>query len=378
MNIYTDSRIVMTLDAGGTNFVFSAIQGGKEVVRPLTLPSNAHDLDICLKTIIQGFEKVKTQLEEDPVAISFAFPGPSDYKTGVIGNLGNLPCFSKGGVALGPMLEDYFKLPTFIANDGDLFTYGEAMAGVIPDLNRKLRERGVHKQYSNLLGITLGTGFGGGIVMNQQLCQGDNSAAGEIWLTRNFKNPNTYAEEGVSIRAVKREYLKQADEFTSDNELDPKDIYEIAIGKQKGDQRAALKSYKEMAVIIAESISNIITMLDGIIVIGGGMSGAYSLIIPEIISLMNGKIENMEGYGVPRLVSKTYDLEDPDSLDQFLTYKMKSIKVPYSNREMLYTSEKRIGVCCSKLGTSQAISLGAYALALEKLSDSKQAIVKSC
>ena len=38
----------MTLDAGGTNFVFSAIQANEEIVPPITLASNAHDLTLCL------------------------------------------------------------------------------------------------------------------------------------------------------------------------------------------------------------------------------------------------------------------------------------------------------------------------------------------
>ena len=41
-----DERIVLTLDAGGTNFVFSAMQGMKEIVTPVRLPSNPNDLDL--------------------------------------------------------------------------------------------------------------------------------------------------------------------------------------------------------------------------------------------------------------------------------------------------------------------------------------------
>jgi len=84
MNYNSDNRIVLTLDAGGTNFVFSAIQANREIVQPVTLPSEAHDLDRSLKNIIQGFTSVKQLLDEDPVAISFAFPGPSDYPRGIM------------------------------------------------------------------------------------------------------------------------------------------------------------------------------------------------------------------------------------------------------------------------------------------------------
>ena len=113
MNIINDQRVVMTLDAGGTNFVFSAVKGAKEIIEPVRLASNANDLKLCLETIIMGFESVKNKLNEVPVAISFAFPGPADYVNGIIGDLGNLPAF-RGGVALGPMLKQHFNMPVFI------------------------------------------------------------------------------------------------------------------------------------------------------------------------------------------------------------------------------------------------------------------------
>jgi hypothetical protein len=79
-----DDRVVMTLDAGGTNFVFSAIRGCATVVVPICLPAVPDDLDRCLSVLVGGFRKVKDALTEEPVAISFAFPGPADYEHGVI------------------------------------------------------------------------------------------------------------------------------------------------------------------------------------------------------------------------------------------------------------------------------------------------------
>ena len=60
-----------------------------------------------LATLVEGFMAVKSKLSEKPVAISFAFPGPADYPNGIIGDLPNLPAF-RGGVALGPFLENRF------------------------------------------------------------------------------------------------------------------------------------------------------------------------------------------------------------------------------------------------------------------------------
>src|SRR5436190_59762 len=156
MHTFThDSRVVMTLDAGGTNFRFSAF---------------------------------------------------------------------RGGIAVGPMLEQRFGIPVFINNDGDLFAYGEAIAGLLPDVNRLLEKAGSPRRYKNLFGITLGTGFGGGIVRNGELFLGDNSMAGEVWLLRNKLNPVMNADEGASLRALRLWYTEQtglAFEIQDHEQMDP-------------------------------------------------------------------------------------------------------------------------------------------------------------
>ena len=105
INLNLEKKIILTLDAGGTNFVFSAIQGNKEIVEAVNHPANAHNLEKCLSTIIQGFESVNNQLPEKASAISFAFPGPADYAKGIIGNLPNFKAFNDG-VALGVSLDN--------------------------------------------------------------------------------------------------------------------------------------------------------------------------------------------------------------------------------------------------------------------------------
>lgn len=109
-----DNRVVITLDAGGTNLVFGAMQANKFIVEPITLPSHAENLDKCLATMVEGFQAVIDRLSEKPVAISFAFPGPADYPNGIIGGyLPNFPSFREG-VALGPFLEAKFGIPVYI------------------------------------------------------------------------------------------------------------------------------------------------------------------------------------------------------------------------------------------------------------------------
>lgn len=145
MQFAEDQRVVMTLDAGGTNLVFTAIQGNEQIVDEIRFPSSPNDLERMFSTLAEGFNEVKSKLSEEPEAISFAFPGPADYPNGIIGDLPNLPAF-RGGVALGPFLENKFNLPVFINNDGDLYAYGEAISGFLPTINKKLKEAGSPKQ----------------------------------------------------------------------------------------------------------------------------------------------------------------------------------------------------------------------------------------
>jgi len=363
MNILEDNRIVMTLDAGGTNFVFSALQNGLEIIDPIVMPSNSADLEKCLKTIISGFNEVKCAIfPNNPAAISFAFPGPADYKKGIIGDLPNFPSF-RGGVALGPMLEKLFNVPTLINNDGDLFAYGEAVAGFLPRINSYFRENKINREFQNLIGITLGTGFGAGLVINKQICLGDNSAAGEIWLTRNYLHPKLIAEESVSIRGIQRIYTR----LSGDEKVRaPIEIYEIAMGNRKGNKDAALMAFEELAVVLAESLANAITLFDAPIVIGGGVSGAADLILPYVIKHLQSTIED-QGKELPRCLAKIINMDNQEDLQLFLNKEVEELQIPFSNEKITFTKEKYIPIGITKLGASNAISVGAYRLALNYL-----------
>ena len=365
-NPNTDQRAVMTLDAGGTSFKFSAMQGGKLIIEPFALPSNTHALDACLQTLVAGFERVRQEIPTAPVAISFAFPGPCDYRRGIIGDLPNLPCF-RGGVALAAFLENHFKIPAFINNDGDLFVYGESMAGLLPQINKRLTESGSPKQYRNLCGVTLGTGFGGGIVIDGKLLRGDNVSGAEVWLMRNKLEPSTNAEEGACIRAVQRSYCEQA-ELSIEDAPSPKEIGQIAQGELEGNAPAAQVAYHRLGENVGDTLSQLVTLTDGLVVIGGGLSGASELFLPALLAEMNGSYRSPSGEDFPRLVQKTFNLENENDLSEFCQGENRKITVPGTSQTLDYDPLPRTGVGISRLGTSNAVAIGAYAYALDQLS----------
>jgi glucokinase len=364
MNYKNDKRIILTLDAGGTNFVFQAMQGLEPITEPVILPSLGNDLNASLKSITEGFELLKRKINKDPAAISFAFPGPADYSKGIIGDLGNLSAY-RGGVPLGPLLENHFKTPVFINNDGDLFSLGESIAGFLPFINNLLIKAGSSRIYKNLIGVTIGTGLGGGIVVNNNLLLGDNSAATEIWLLRDKSNNNQNAEESVSIRGVKNFYAENC-RIKFEDAPEPLEIFEIAVKKRPGNFWGGIVAYYKMGEALGEVLANVLTIIDGLIVIGGGLSGASELFLPAVVKEMNSEFE-LNNKKIKRLESEVFNLEDEKGLGNFLKGTEKELSFPGINKKLLYDPYKKTGVGITRIGTSKAISIGACAFALNKL-----------
>ncbi len=357
--------IILTLDAGGTNLVFNAIDFNYNVVATDELSAQSQNVDDFIIKLKNGFNNIYQKTNNNARAISFCFPGPADYERGIIGDLENLPFF-RGGIPLKNILEYEFKIPVFINNDGDLFALGEAMKGILPEINNSLKESGSSKQYRNLLGITLGTGTGGGIVINGKLLEGDNSAGAEINRSNNYLNADMSIEETLSIRGIMQLYCSE-----SGMELsvcpEPEDIYEIGLGNMPGNREAAIRAWNTFGVVLGHTLANTITLIDGIVVIGGGLAGAHKLFLPKAIESMNSTFTRTNGKKYPRLEVTAYNLENKNGLSEFIKNEDVEINYPGINSSVLYSPKKKVGVGISKLGTSEAVAVGACNYAVQKL-----------
>ena len=359
-----DTRTVLTLDAGGTNMVFGAMRGEEYIGEPLTLPSRADDLDLCLDTMVRGFRSAAERAGGAPSAISFAFPGPADYPNGIIGGyLPNFPSF-RDGVALGPFLAETFGVPVFINNDGDLYAYGEALGGVLPEINRRLSETGSAKQYRNLIGYTFGTGFGIGCVIDGKLNRGDNSCVETFCLPHSLK-PGIIVEDGVAVRAVKRVPAERSG--IDDPDVTPKDIFDIAEGKRPGNADAARASFEEMGTVAGEAMALAAQLVDGLVVIGGGITASAKYILPSLLKAMRGTVRTLSGDVIGKLQMQVYNLDDPAEFAAFARGEAREIRIHGTEKTVTYDPQKRIGVTISKIGASKAISIGAYDFALDQL-----------
>lgn len=361
-----DKRTVITLDAGGTHFRFTAIQGNRQIVPVLEYSSEADNLERCLGNLVTGFEETISRLPHKPVAISFAFPGPADYPKGIFPTpLTNFPAF-KEGVALGPLLERKFHIPVFINNDADLFTYGEALAGVLPEINRRLTEAGSLKRYHNLIGFILGTGFGFGLTTYNNMYVGDNGCS-EIYCLPRKDQPGNIVEDGASLRAILCYYREMANDSHADEYTDTFDIFKIAEGTLAGDREAALHAFARFGEVAGFTIAHAACMLDAIIVLGGGLAKAHRYFLPSMLRELRATENTASGLKLQRVPSYIYNLEDEAEFNAFTRDETVEIPIYGTQDKVLCDARKRLGIAVSHLGTSQATFLGAYCLALHNI-----------
>lgn len=370
MDIGTDTRTVLTMDAGGTNVAFSAMAKGRALVEPLCLPSHGDDLEKCLRRIVEGFTHIQKRLSGPAAAISFGFPGPADYRSGIIGDLPNMPAF-RGGVPLGPILEEHFGVPVLINNDGDLFVYGEAISGLLPKTNAALKASGSSRRFNNLLGVTIGTGFGAGLVSGERLYLGDNGAGMEIWSTRSNSYEGCIAEEGVCARALRRVYAQEAGIPMSETP-EPRQISAISEGALPGNHVAASRAFAALGQALGECLADAVCMTDSLVVVGGGVSLAHSHFLDTAVARMNGKLRTVAGRALRRMEVKAYNLENSEQRSAFLDESPQMLRVAGTDRTVPFFVDKSIGVGVSVLGTNEAVALGAYAFALQALDGQAQ------
>ena len=90
--------------------------------------------------------------------------------------------------------------------------------------------------------------------------------------------------------------------------------------------------------------------------------------MPSLLAEMNGSYRSPAGEPFPRLVQQAFNLDNETDLNQFCLGESRTISIPNSTQTLNYDPLPRTGVGVSKLGTSEAVAIGAYAYALDQLS----------
>ena len=152
-------KYIIGVDLGGTNIKTGLVSSYGKIIKKYEAKTQANKgTKKVISNIIKTIDEVKS---EKVFGIGIGSPGPFDYKNGIITKPGNLPFRN---VPLKKIIQTKFKIKTFLDNDANCFALAEAIFGQ-------------GKKYENVVGITLGTGIGGGIVINKKIFHGRNNAA---------------------------------------------------------------------------------------------------------------------------------------------------------------------------------------------------------
>ena len=175
------------------------------------------------------------------------------------------------------------------------YLYSEAHYGALPSLNEELKRSGKTKQHKNLLAVTLGTGFGAGIVDDDACYSVTMLVAPNMAITLLLQR-NAHCEDLVGSIAIQRIYKE-----LRSKRRDPFEIYQIAKKQREGNIEAALESFRIMGGAIGEALANALTLIDSPIVIGGGLSNAIDLFGPQMMKVMRRPYKTKSGKSLSRL-----------------------------------------------------------------------------
>ncbi|ADB42542.1 ROK family protein [Spirosoma linguale] len=164
------------VDLGGTNVRVGLVDNGILVrQRSMALEQK----DSLQATLAQLIALIQPFADDSVNSIGIGVPSVVDIDRGIVYNVANIPSWEE--VALRDILEKEFDLPVFVNNDVNCFILGE-------------HQFGLAKGYRSAVGMSIGTGLGSGIIIDNQLYAGSNCGAGEIGLLPYLdKNIESYA-----------------------------------------------------------------------------------------------------------------------------------------------------------------------------------------
>ena len=156
--------MIIGVDLGGTN-IRAAIENNGEIINFRKEPFNTKlSLD---ETLGQLKDFIRPLVAEGVRGIGIGVPSVVDVENGIVFNVTNIPAWKR--VPLKEILEGEFRVAVRVNNDVNCFTLGEHQFGLL-------------KGMKNVVGVSIGTGLGSGIIINNSLFEGVNCGAGEIGL----------------------------------------------------------------------------------------------------------------------------------------------------------------------------------------------------
>ena len=284
MHRHLNTDITLAIDIGGTNTAFGFVDREGNIITSSTIPTNPNEpADKFFKRLNSEIESLLSIGNKyNLVGVGIGAPNANYFK----GTVERPPNLKWGTVNVVEIIKEYYRVPVAITNDANAVATGELQFGAA-------------KGMKNFIVITLGTGVGGGIVINGELVYGHDGFAGELGHT--IYDPNgrecacgrrgcleTYASAGGIKRTVFELLSSSIDEselrnYNYDN-LTSKIICEAA---NRGD-KIALKAFDSTSKILGIKLADAVAFTSPeAIILFGGLASAGDILFKATEKYMN-------------------------------------------------------------------------------------------
>jgi glucokinase len=271
------------VDIGGTNIKYGLVNDRGEILSSRSVPTNASDGPAHL---IEKIHSILTQLSQsEPASIGVGFPSVVNPQSGVVYHPPNLPGW--GEFALLDELRNQCPIPVFIDNDANVAALAE-------------KQFGAAKQIHDFLYVTLGTGIGGAIIVDDALFHGSRGGAGEIGhliVNMNEQASKEDIEAGreyrtgvLEVYTARTAIIQKAIELAAkypDSLLNKRtnqllDVSDVSRAAGLNDV-ASLECLAEIGTVLGLGIASAFALLDlSTVIIGGGISLSHPILFAKI------------------------------------------------------------------------------------------------
>lgn len=287
---------VIGIDVGGTNVKMGLVNQEGRIFFKTTLDTKSYNskeklIRAVADALLTSLQKNKIQTKS-VAGIGIGLPGLIDPPAGVVKFLPNIPGWKN--VPLKEQLEKHTGIPVFLENDVNMITLGEWKFGA-------------GKGLKDIVCITLGTGVGGGLILDGRLYRGAGYAAGEAGhIPVNEDGPKCNCGGWACLENyVGNQYLNgPAARRFGRKSMAMRDVGDLA---RAGDKRA-LAFWDEVGTHLGNGLTGVVNLLNPThIVVGGGMANNSRFIFPAVKKRIKERAMMVQGRMVKVIRAKLGD-----------------------------------------------------------------------
>lgn len=291
----SDDKVYAGIDIGGTNVKYGLVSRQGDVIfkeqRPTVADKGPEPLLHLVANIGERLLLMAAEEECEAPWLGIGTPGSVDFKTGKItGFSPNIPGWA--GTAVGEFLRERLNLPVFVDNDVNVVALAEHRFGA-----------GIG--YNSVVCVALGTGVGGGLVINGRLWRGANNSAGEIGhMIIDPDGPEcncgrkgcleAFCSSSAIInrcRSKLKAGLTPAFEEVLHGDLEGLTIKKLFTAAKKRDE-VARDVIIETADFLALGLANVLNLLNpDLVIIGGGIADGGAGFVEEVARNLHARVE---------------------------------------------------------------------------------------